>query len=280
MKIELDKYPSIKAIHIIQNNELILNESKEGSEHNQLYPIGCVFKSFLSVLIGSAIKERRINSIEDCILDYVDHKEIIDSNWYKIKIKHALSKTTGLVWPGPGEMIPQNMNEVMDLNFESDPGLRFKYKPDPQLIVYLLENVYQCNIVDLFESKIVKYFNHKKFIWQSENIQDMSVSIGMLDELCQLMLHKGEINHTNLFSEQYYNQSILPYSNGGFPENTPYGLGWWLGTWDKTDYFYAAGFGGQRALIIPTRNITMSLISDMDRPHPEYSKIAEQLMTL
>ena len=87
----ITKYPSIKAIHIIQNNELILNESKEGSEHNQLYPIGCVFKSFLSVLIGSAIKERRINSIEDCILDYVDHKEIIDSNWYKIKIKHRIT---------------------------------------------------------------------------------------------------------------------------------------------------------------------------------------------
>ena len=244
MKIELDKYPSIRAIHVIQNDELIFNGSKEDIGQKQLYPIGCVFKSFLSVLIGSAIKERRINSIEDCILDYVDHNKINDINWYKIKIKHALSKTTGLLWPGPGEMIPQNMNEVMNLDFESDPGSRFKYKPDPQIIVYLLENIYQCNIVELFQSKIVKYFNDKKFIWQSENIQDMSVSIGMLDELCRLMLHKGKINNNDIFSEQYYDQSIIAYSNGGFPENMLYGLGWWLGTLNKTQYFYAAGFGG------------------------------------
>ena len=102
MKIELDKYPSIRAIHVIQNDELIFNGSKEDIGQKQLYPIGCVFKSFLSVLIGSAIKERRINSIEDCILDYVDHNKINDINWYKIKIKHALSKTTGLLLPGPG----------------------------------------------------------------------------------------------------------------------------------------------------------------------------------
>ena len=57
-------------------------------------------------------------------------------------------------------MIPHNMNEIMDLKFESDPGLRFKYKPDPQIIVYLLENIYPCNIVDLFQSKIVKYFKN------------------------------------------------------------------------------------------------------------------------
>ena len=49
---------------------------------------------------------------------------------------------------------------------------------------------------------------------------------------------------SNIFSEQYYDQSIIAYSNGGFPENMSYGLGWWLGTLNKTQYFYAAGFGG------------------------------------
>lgn len=280
MNISLDEYPSIKEIHVMKDNELIVNLQRENILQTQLFPVGCIFKSFLSVLMGIAIKERRINSIEDSVLDYVKHQDTTEINWYKLKIKHALSKTTGLVWPGQGEEIPKNMDEVMKLNFESEPGLVFKYKPDPQIIVYLLESVYQCSIVELFESKLVKNFKNKEYVWNRDNIQDMQVTIGMLDELGQLMLHKGMIYGNEIFSGEYYNECITKYSNGGFPENTAYGLGWWLNKIHELPVMYAAGFGGQQIYIIQKKNICMSIVSDMDRPHPEYRKIMEQLFEL
>lgn len=278
LNINLNEYPSIKAIHVIKNNKLIINAKREGIKKNQVFQIGCIFKSFLSILIGVAIKEGRINSVEDCILDYFNYKDTLDNKWYKLKIKHALSNTTGLMWPGPGEQIPESMNKVLKLDFESEPGLRFKYKPDPQIIVYLLEEAYQCDIVELFERKIVKCFEHKDYIWHSDNIQGMQVSIGMLDELGQLMLNKGIINGNEMFSEKYYDQCITKCSMGGFPENTSYGLGWWVDIIQEVTVMFAAGFGGQRVLLIPKKNICMSIISDMDRSHPEYIKILEQII--
>lgn len=280
LNINLEEYQSIKEIHIVVNDELLLGAKREGIIEKDAFPIGCVFKSFLSVLLGVAIKEGRINSIEDCILDYIDYDDIMDINWYKLKIKHALSNTTGLIWPGPEEKIPENMHEVLKLNFASEPGLVFKYKPDPQIIVYLLEKIYECDIVKLFERKIVSSFKHKDYIWHSDNIQGMQVSIGMLDELGHLMLNKGSINGCELFSEQYYEQCITKYSNGGFPENSAYGLGWWIDIVQGVFVVYAAGFGGQRVLFVPEKEMSISLLSDMDRPHPEYFEIVEQLIVL
>lgn len=40
--------------------------------------------------------------------------------------------------------------------------------------------------------------------------------------------------------------------------------------------FFVAGFGGQRVLISPEHHVSISLFSDMDRPHPENKKIAQK----
>lgn len=66
---------------------------------------------------------------------------------------------------------------------------------------------------------------------------------------------------------------MTAYSYGGFPECNPYGLGWWLGEHEKIPYYYAAGFGGQLLAIIPQRNTVISILSDMDRPHPENKEV-------
>lgn len=213
--------------------------------------------------------------IDNLLIDYIPHEDIQDMNWYKLKIKHALSKTTGLIWPRPGMPIPANMNEVMQLKFESQPGTSFMYKPDSQIIVYLLEEIYGMDIVELLKTKIISNFKSKEFLWNREDIQGMMVCVGLLDELGQLMLNKGIIYGKRLFKEEYYEQSICAYSSGGFPEGNAYGLGWWL---KENGYFFASGFGGQYLAVIPQKKMIISILSDMDRPHPENKSIVEQAL--
>ncbi len=278
--LKLKNFSNLKAVHIIKNGQLLLEHTKEAASDTQLFSVGCIFKSFLSALVGIAIYEGKIGSIEDCVIDYFSHEEIYDINWYKLKIKHALSKTTGIVWPGPQKPIPANMNEVMQLQFLSEPGASFQYKPDPQIIVYLLEEVYGIEIVKLFEQKLLTHFKNTNYTWAREDIQGMKCSISLLDKLGQLFLNKGIINEKRLFSEKYYEQSICEYSSGGFPEGSPYGLGWWTGTFSNIPYFYASGFGGQYLIIIPQQGITISILSHMDRPHPENKDIIELALQL
>lgn len=278
--LNLNNFTNIKAAQVLKDGQVIFDFIRENEKETQLFSVGCIFKSFLSVLVGIAIYEGKIGSIEDCIIDYISHDEISDINWYKLKIKHALSKTTGIVWPGPQEPIPKNMHEVMALEFESEPGVAFQYKPDPQIIVYLLEEIYGLKISELFKIKIISCFSNKDFEWDVNDIQNMKVSIPLLNELGQLLLNKGKINGTRLFSEEYYEQSICQYSCGGFPECTPYGLSWWIIKDSKNPHFFASGFGGQYLVVIPQEKMVIGILSDMDKPHPENKAVIEMALQL
>ena len=200
--------------------------------------------------------------------------------WYKLKIKHALSKTTGITWPIPQQPLPINMRGVMDLKFESEPGASFQYKPDPQIIVYLLEEIYGLEITELFHAKIISNFVNKDYKWDKNDIQGMEVSASVLNELGQLLLNRGVLNEKHLFFEEYYKQSICEYSCGGSPECVPYGLGWWIGKDLEIPYFFASGFGGQYLVIIPRKKMIISILSDMDRPHLENKVIIEKALQL
>lgn len=276
--LNVSNYSNIKAVYIIKDKQAIYEYRREKELETSLFSVGCIFKSFLSVLVGVAIYEGKINSIEDCIIDYVSHEEITDVNWYKLKIKHALSKTTGIIWPRPQEPVPTNMKEVMELRFESDPGVSFQYKPDPQIIVYMLEEIYGLEITELFQTKIISYFTNQDYEWDREDIQSMKVSIQLLNELGQLLLNKGIINGKRLFSEEYYEEMIGEYSGGGFPECTSYGLGLWIGKVSMIPYFCASGFGGQYLAVVPEKNMIINILSDMDRPHPENKEIIEMVL--
>lgn len=118
--LNLNNYINLKAVHIIKDEQTIFEYIRQNEQETSLFAVGCIFKSFLSVLVGIAICEGKIGSIEDCIIDYISYEEIGDINWYKLKIKHALSKTTGIIWPRSQEPIPANMREVIELKFESE----------------------------------------------------------------------------------------------------------------------------------------------------------------
>lgn len=254
---------------ILKEEQEIFSYQRQNEVETSCFAVGCIFKSFLAALVGIAIYEGKIHSIEDCVIDYVSHDDITEMNWYKLKIKHVLSKTTGIKWPGPNEPLPTDMREVMKLPFENEPGLSFQYKPDPQIIVYLLEEVYGMEITKLFQDKMVSYFRNYTFEWNREDIQGMKVSSELLCEFGQLIINKGIIYGKRLFTEVFYEQMIIAYSTGGFPECSPYGLSWWIGQDGEERFIRACGFGGQMLAIFPAKNMVISILSDMDRPHPE-----------
>lgn len=99
--LNVNNYVNLKAVHIVKDEKTIFEYVRENEMEKSLFPVGCIFKSFLAVLVGIAIYEGKIDSIEDCLIDYVSHEAITNVNWNKLKIKHALSKTTGIIWTRP-----------------------------------------------------------------------------------------------------------------------------------------------------------------------------------
>ena len=84
-----DIFGHLKNVCVIKNGEVIFEYTRENEKGTLLFPIGCIFKSFLSVLAGIAIYEGKIGSIDDCVIDYISHEKIADMNWYRLKMAKA-----------------------------------------------------------------------------------------------------------------------------------------------------------------------------------------------
>ncbi len=131
-----------------------------------------------------------------------------DSRWRHLTVGHALSKTTGLCWPGPGERMPSDMSEVFKLQFSTDPGAEFAYKPDPQIIVYLLERIYEKGIVEIMQENLICKLGNDKWNWDRNRIEDIQLPIKILDRFGELYLQSGKIDELIIFEENYTQTSL------------------------------------------------------------------------
>lgn len=267
--VEFEGMKHLRAVRVIDGGQRLLNWRRAG-ESEELFPVGCIFKLCISMLIGAAIREGRIGAVSDPVTDYFG--EEASASWENLTVAHALSKTTGLVWPGPGEKLPDSIGEMMKLPVSGAPGAAFLYKPDPQIAVCLLEHVYGKTVDALFDEKIGRRL-HAPYQWNRNSIEGMRLSVDGLEALGRMLLDGGR----GIFDEKYLEEMMLPRSQGGFPEWLPYGLGCWIGGMNGRRYLLASGFGGQMLAVSPEQRRIVIVLSDVDRPHTENRKIIEQL---
>lgn len=277
-----ENFPHVNAISIRQHGESLFNENFNGHKSSDMHNVGCIFKSFISALVGIALKENKIQCLEQKLVDYYPEIKTKDKDRFfsLLTLQNVMTKKSGLIWPGRGEKLPSSMHEVLKLKFKDIPGENFEYKPDPQIMIYLLEDLYETNIISIANERLFKPLGISKWEWLREDIEGMRISVDGLDIFGELYLNKGIYKGKCYFTEEFYKNSIQSYSLGGFPEGKPYGYYWWIDRYQGFEYFSACGFGGQRLSIIPSLNVSITIISEMDRPHPENNAIIRNVVSL
>jgi len=277
-----EDFPHVNAISVNQHGKPLLKEYFNGYKSSDIFKVGCVFKSFISAMVGIALQDKKIKSLEQKIIDYYSEIELndIDKYFTILTLKHVMTKTSGINWPRFGEKFPSNMHEVFKLKFKDVPGENFEYKPDPQIMVYLIEELYGTNILNIVDEKLFKPLGIKNWEWDRDDIENMRISVDDLTLFGQLYLNKGIYMEKRYFTEEFYYDSIQPYSIGGFPEGKPYGYYWWTDNYQEIEYYCACGFGGQKLCIIPSLDTSIIVISKMDHPHTENNAIIRNTISL
>ncbi len=278
----LNEFPHIKGIQLYKDQTLIMEEYREHSYKTGLHQTGCIFKSFVSAAIGSALKNDHIQSTDQKICDFFPELTVSDSRMRDITNRHALTKTTGIAWPPPGNnSAASTIQAVLHLNMDSTPGKTFAYKPDPQLLVCLLPEVSGITFDDYMDKYIFKPLDINHFIWDTSmaRIQNLKMTMEDFAKLAMLYLNGGTWNGTRILEQTYVNESIQPVSFNVFPEQMDYGYLWWSGHIGITPVFFSSGFGGQYLIAIPEHNAVVVIVSDMDKPHPENKFLAKDILT-
>ena len=156
-----------EAFIVIQDDTILFEEYYNGASRETLMTSFSVAKSFATALIGVAIEEGYIGSVDDPITDYLPELLERDARFEDITIRHLMLMASGLDYQ---ELRPSlfDSDDILTtyypdqreaaLSFteiENPPGTYFSYnKYHPQLLGLILERTTGVPVAQYLEQKI------------------------------------------------------------------------------------------------------------------------------
>ncbi len=151
---------------VIRNDTLLYEYYAAPNTDTTLVSSFSMVKPMVSTLVGIAIDEGKIGSVEDYLVDYLpEYKDRI--GWDKIKIRNLLHHTSGIRFSdGKFSLTSDNAKyywghnlreEVLEAELEFPPDTQFKYSSiNTQLLGIILERVTGCTLSKYLEEKLWK----------------------------------------------------------------------------------------------------------------------------
>lgn len=266
------------AFVVLKNDSLVHEEYWSGYGENSLSNSFSMGKSVTSVLVGIAIKEGKIKSVEQPIGDFLE--DFSQGKFKEIKIKHLLTMSSGLNWDesyaNPLSMTTEAYygsdlwRLMLKLRVISKPGKEFKYlSGDTQLLSFLLKKATGKSLSAYAQEKLwqplgavnnaewsldAEKGNEKAYCCLYSNVKDFA-------RIGSLYLHNGNWKGKQILDSNYVKASTNPAnlidSETGKP-NDFYGFQWWIvPNYKGEKVFYARGILGQMIIVIPSKNIVI-----------------------
>ena len=243
-------------------------------EHNQdrLGNSFSMAKSVVSLLIGAALEDGYIKSIDEPVANYLEEFKVDGKE--KITIRHVLTMSSGLSWRenyinpfcDVAELYYDTDAEDLTLNrrtVEEEPGKIFDYKSgDTQTLMYILKSATGKNVSDYASEKIwAKIGAESDAMWSlvgDENSEEKSfcciyATTRDFAKLGKLINQNGSWNNEQLIDSNYVKEfkSLAPLTKTNGKPNQVYGFQYWIYTGLPYEVTYYRGMLGQYIISIP-----------------------------
>lgn len=260
------------AFLIIKNDTIQCEKYFKGYDKESIIPSFSMAKSVTSILIGCAIDDGLIKSVEEPITNYIP--ELKKNGFEKVSIKHLLQMTSALKFNesyfnpfGHAASFYYGRNlkrEIAKLKLKGIPGQQFEYvSGNTQLLGLVLERALKVKTVtQYFQEKLwtpleMEYDGSWSLDKKNEGTEKTFCCINArardFAKIGRLYLNKGNWNGKQIVSRKWVEESIkIDTTEGGADY---YKYQWWLPS--TTGDFMAEGILGQYIYVDPSRNIVI-----------------------
>ena len=271
--LEYHEKMDTKAFLIFQGDTLVYEKYWDEHHDKTVSNSFSAAKSVIGMLVGIAIEEGKINSVDDLAGDYIP--EFKKNGREQITIRHLLTMSAGFDWIESGKNPLSEAAEgyygtdlyglVTRLRVIEKPGIKFNYQSgNTQILGFIIEkatgksiNEYAAEKLwiplgarnDAFWSLDKEGGDEKAFCCMYATARDYAL-------LGQLILNKGFYNGAQIVPE-WYMQKMLETPYMTTKEKVPnmrYGWHTWVYKNRGNPVYYCRGLMGQYMIAIPRKN--------------------------
>lgn len=254
---------------IVRHGVLLWEAYGDGYDQNSKHYSASMTKSVLSAVVGIAIDQGYIKSVEQSIAELIGDDDFRDL--HDVQLKHLLTMCSGYGVKNIYKS-PKNPTASVVITPESTPGTTFAYNDDlAHLTSKIVTAVSGRSVLELAEEFLFEPIGVTSYIWPADE-QGITIGHTALEWTARdmarfgyLYLRNGRWGEQQVVTEDWVRESTQKYSEGGFPANHAYGYFWWVEKNTKYNIFFAGGFGEQRIFVIPELDMVIVVTVDVDR---------------
>jgi len=274
---EADAYMAannVAGLIVLQDGRVRLERYARGHGPDRRYTSFSVAKSLTSTLVGAAVRDGAIASLDDPVTRYIP--ELAGSAYDGVSVRQVLTMTSGVRWnedytdpqsdvarmyaqPVPAGMDP-TIAYLRTLEREAPPGSKWLYKTgETNLIGVLVTRATGKRLTDYAAEKIWRpYGMERELFWMvdesGQNVGGCCLSASLRDyaRIGQFVLEGGgDAVPADWFADAARAWSPVPGSGG-----RGYGYQWWV---NADGSFQAQGIFGQLVHVDPARRLVVAM---------------------
>jgi CubicO group peptidase (beta-lactamase class C family) len=283
---------------VLHDNQILLEKYFHGADRESRFLSNSVSKSFTSVLIGAAIAEGKIKSVDDPVVKYLPWLQG-SAGYRDTTIKNLLEMSSGVKfdeqYTNPDAEIgryasallhgdPSFHDLALSIKAKQKPGTKFEYQTiNTQVLGMTLEAATGQTLNHYAEEKLWSkigpeddafLFRSRK---QAQTCAGSALNVRLRDyaRFGLMAMYGGTLGGQRVVPETWIQAStqpgdkvLQPQPNGSGEQNFGYGYQWWL-LYGDDGSFAALGIYGQTIYVNPKRHVVIVQTAAWPEPDPD-----------
>lgn len=267
----------VQSVVVAIRGRLVHEYYRDGAP-DMLRDVQSVAKSALSSLVGIAVAQGRIASLDQPVLALVPEWAPLntDPRAAAITLRHLLTMTAGFAVDDPtGTGAPGRPAEAWTRPLRNTPGEKFAYdNAIIPMVIAVLERATGMPLADYARNELVAPMGLQEPSYQ----RGLHLRTVDMAKLGQLFLQNGVWDGRQLVPQAYTVAATQAQNKGGPPVSMPYGYMWWIVPSNgPRQTFMASGYAGQLIWVHPPLELVIAITATVS-PESQRRGQAVQLL--
>ncbi len=268
---------NIDSISVVRNGYIVLDVAVYPYKSSSKHVINSCTKSIVSALIGIALEQGHLISVDQPLLEIFANREVanLDSRKQSITLEDVLMMSSGLLcrdsylyrWRGIEEMLASDdwVQYVLDLPMAESPNTRFEYcNGGSFLLSAIIQETTGKTALAYAKENLFEPLGISDVDWPS-NPDGISIGWGDLRmlphdmvKIGHLYLNEGIWDGEQIVPREWVIESTKKHIDATLQDG--YGYQWWV---DFPEVYMALGYAGQFIFVAPEVDLVVVFTSDL-----------------